>query len=314
METRWLKDFCVLAAMRNFSRAAEECNVSQPAFSRRMRMLEEEVGVQLINRQTLPLSLTPAGEVFLAQSNVILRTYEETLERCQTLDNARNKAVRFATTQSLYLTQYQERLAPVIDKTDIDIDLKSTGWSAEEFVSALKQQYCDLILCYWHPSMDFLSPLETTQFEHLVLEKDRLIPVCIPSKNGRNSHLLPGNSKKPVPYLSYNSTSSFSFVITHILRQKLSQASLLPLNKNALTISVKAMIMQGFGMGWLPQSVCQQELDQGLLVLAGDESYTTDIEIRLYKDLTNEKAGLNQIWNQLVKTATRSGEKAAFPV
>ena len=88
MDTEWLKDFEVLCAQKNFSRAAEERNVSQPAFSRRIRSLEEEVGVRLINRQTLPLSPTPAGEVFLLHAQAMLRNYHETIERCQIINAA----------------------------------------------------------------------------------------------------------------------------------------------------------------------------------------------------------------------------------
>uniref|UniRef100_UPI003703D4C3 LysR family transcriptional regulator n=1 Tax=Phaeobacter sp. BS34 TaxID=2907240 RepID=UPI003703D4C3 len=58
MDIIWLRDFEALTTHKNFSRAAEERNVSQPAFSRRIRALEDEVGVKLINRQTFPLSLT----------------------------------------------------------------------------------------------------------------------------------------------------------------------------------------------------------------------------------------------------------------
>ena len=49
MDIDWLKDFEALVAQKNFSRAAEERNVSQPAFSRRIRALEEGVGVTLID-------------------------------------------------------------------------------------------------------------------------------------------------------------------------------------------------------------------------------------------------------------------------
>jgi len=136
MDIDWLRDFEVLVAQKNFSRAAEERNVSQPAFSRRIRALEESVGVRLINRQTLPLSMTPAGEVFLSQSRVMLRTYQETLERCQIIDAAGDNVIRFATSQSLYMTHYKTHIAPMVKQGGLDIDLNSTSWTADQFVSA----------------------------------------------------------------------------------------------------------------------------------------------------------------------------------
>ncbi len=53
MEIRWLEDFIALARTRHFSRAADEQHVTQPTFSRRIKLLEEEMGVTLINRQTV---------------------------------------------------------------------------------------------------------------------------------------------------------------------------------------------------------------------------------------------------------------------
>ena len=57
MELRWLEDFIVLARTQHFSRAAEEQNVTQPTFSRRIKLLEEGMGTTLINRQTLPQTI-----------------------------------------------------------------------------------------------------------------------------------------------------------------------------------------------------------------------------------------------------------------
>ena len=78
MEIRWLEDFLALARTRHFSRAAEQQHVSQPTFSRRIKLLEESMGTTLINRQTLPLSLTPAGEVFQELCERITRDVRDT--------------------------------------------------------------------------------------------------------------------------------------------------------------------------------------------------------------------------------------------
>jgi DNA-binding transcriptional LysR family regulator len=64
MDTIWLEDFLALVDLANFSRAAEHRNVTQPAFSRRIRMLEEWIGVALVDRDTHQIVLTPAGKRF----------------------------------------------------------------------------------------------------------------------------------------------------------------------------------------------------------------------------------------------------------
>jgi DNA-binding transcriptional LysR family regulator len=72
METKWIKDFLCLAEKRSFSQAAEARHVSQPALSRRIRALEEWVGVELVDRSCQPLRLTTAGLVFFERAQLLL--------------------------------------------------------------------------------------------------------------------------------------------------------------------------------------------------------------------------------------------------
>ncbi len=287
-----------MVAQKNFSRAAEERNVSQPAFSRRIRALEDTVGVKLINRQTLPLSLTPAGEVFLSQARVMLRTYEETIERCQIIDAAGENVIRFATSQSLYMTHYKTHIAPLVEEGGLDIDLNSTSWAADQFVSALQQGYCDVILTYWHPTMDFLAPLEASQCDYVTLTRDDFIPVAKADNDGPAFHMGKGQNK-PVPLLSYGTASALRTVVDALLRKHLDGPKILVMNRNVLAISVKAMILEGFGMGWLPRQLCREELEDGRLQIIGDDTYVEQLEVRLYRSVENTKPSLKKLWDQI---------------
>ncbi|MCX7560639.1 LysR family transcriptional regulator [Sulfitobacter sp. F26204] len=310
MDIAWLRDFEALVAQKNFSRAAEERNVSQPAFSRRIRALEEEIGVKLINRQTLPLSLTPAGEVFLPQARIMLRTYQETLERCQIIDAAGENIIRFATSQSLYLTHYKTHIAPLVEKGGLDIDLNSTSWAADQFVSALQQQYCDVILTYWHPEMDYLAPLEISKSEYLTLTTDTFIPVSKPGNTGP-LHDPNTGTKDPVSLLSYGTVSALRSVVDCSLRRKVNGPKILVVNQSALAISVKAMILEGFGFGWLPQALCQEELDDGRLQIVGDPEDVHQLEIRLYWDSGNTKPTLKKLRSEIEDLALRGAQMTA---
>ncbi len=299
MDILWLKDFVSLAALRNFSRAAEDRNVSQPAFSRRIRLLEEDIGVRLINRQTLPLSITPAGEVFLDQARKILRTYDEAVERCQAIDAADDDVVRFATTQSLYLTLYKSMIEPLVNEGTVDIDLNSTTWVADQFVTALQQGYCDVILTYWHPSMDFLAPLEVAKCEYITLATDRLVPLSRANPDGTPQFPIPNAGRKPTPVLTYGSSSPLSQVVDYIMRQQLLPPSVLVVSRNSLAVGLRAMLVESFGMGWLPLQVAKDEIERGTLVRAGDDGLSADLEIRLYRDSANKKPSLETLWRDI---------------
>ena len=73
MELRHLRYFVTVAEELNISRASARLRISQPAVSRQLRDLEEELGVTLFHREKSGLKLTPAGETFLAHARDLLR-------------------------------------------------------------------------------------------------------------------------------------------------------------------------------------------------------------------------------------------------
>lgn len=75
-----LKDLRYLVAVadsRHFGRAAQRCFVSQPTLSAQLRKLEDDLGVQLIERQPNNVTLTEAGEQIVARARRILEAGEE---------------------------------------------------------------------------------------------------------------------------------------------------------------------------------------------------------------------------------------------
>lgn len=77
MDLRQLRYFVTVAAERNFNKAAERLHMAQPPLSRSIQQLEAEVGVELIDRTSRPLSLTPMGKFFHDQAVQVLRRMED---------------------------------------------------------------------------------------------------------------------------------------------------------------------------------------------------------------------------------------------
>src|SRR6266403_3960596 len=72
MELHQLRYFGAVARTGNFSRAAEQCNVSQPSLSQQIQKLEDELGERLFERMKRQARLTPHGEAFLPRALKIL--------------------------------------------------------------------------------------------------------------------------------------------------------------------------------------------------------------------------------------------------
>ena len=72
MNSRQIQYAVILSEMKNFSEAAEKLNISQPALSKQIIALENELDVKLFDRSINPLALTAAGEFFIEKSKKLL--------------------------------------------------------------------------------------------------------------------------------------------------------------------------------------------------------------------------------------------------
>lgn len=105
MELRLLHTFTAVAELRHFARAADRCNLSQPAVSHQIRLLEEDLGTKLLNRDGRRVSLTVAGELLLEDARRILAAVDRARERVQGVSRGTRGRVRIGATGTpgLYL-------------------------------------------------------------------------------------------------------------------------------------------------------------------------------------------------------------------
>jgi DNA-binding transcriptional LysR family regulator len=82
-EARHLPAFIAVAEELHFGRAAKLLKVSQPTLSRRIRMLEEQLGTALFDRGNQPIRLTPAGSAFMAEAKLAQHHSRRALEQAR---------------------------------------------------------------------------------------------------------------------------------------------------------------------------------------------------------------------------------------
>jgi DNA-binding transcriptional LysR family regulator len=101
MELRHLRYFIEVAEAENVSRAALKLHVSQPALSRQIRDLEDELGFELLERTAKSVRLTEAGRTFLEESKAVIARAAEATARAKEIANRSKSELRLGYAPSL---------------------------------------------------------------------------------------------------------------------------------------------------------------------------------------------------------------------
>jgi len=296
MEIRWLEDFLSLVDTRNFSRSAEARYTTQPAFSRRIKSLEEWIGATLFDRTAQPIRLTPSGERFRPIAEDVLRRLYQGRDEARLVSEATANTVRFAATHSLSLTFFPNWLRGA----EMRSHTFNTRLDSNQFtdcVQSLLKGDCHFMLSHSHPSIDMHLP--TAHFTSKVVGKDVLVPVTLPDTSGQPIDRLPGSPDEPVHYLAYSETSAIGRAVEHMLSHLESPIYLNRVFVSHLAAVLKSMSSSGRGMAWLPESDIVQELASGTLVPAGDEKWFVPVEIRLFRSREPLPPVAEEFWSLL---------------
>src|SRR5438552_4568340 len=102
MELRHLRYFVSVAESLSFTKAAERLHTAQPSLSRQIRDLEEELGVQLLNRTKQSVTLTDEGRSFLGDAKRLLSLAAESVESVRRLHTGEVRALNVGYVSNLF--------------------------------------------------------------------------------------------------------------------------------------------------------------------------------------------------------------------
>ena len=297
MEVRWLEDFLSLVDTRNFSRSAELRFTTQPAFSRRIKSLEEWVGTTLFDRGTQPIGLTSAGGKFRPVAEEVLRRLYQVREDIRQIDKAAASTITFAATHSLSMSFFPRWIRSMEERAGVLITRLDSN-HAEECVHALLKGHCHFMLCHTHPSVDLHLP--PSDFASIAVGEDRLLPVSAPGPHGEPLHLLPGRRERPARFLAYAETSAIGRAVENTLARRSDPAHLERVFVSHLAAVLESMAREGRGLAWLPASQVVDDLQGRRLVPAGDETWEIPIEIRLFRSKEPLPPKSEEFWSHVV--------------
>lgn len=257
MDLAWLEDFEALAESQNFSRAAERRHVTQPAFSRRIRALEDWAGAALFERAEQPVRLTEVGERIRPLLAAAIQRLREAREEAGAFGGA-GGVIRFAATHALSFSFFPGWLDSIgLGEPAPAIHLMSDGLEACERLLASRR--ADLLIAHSHPAAE---PRLSAEYRRLTIGADRLLLVA-----------ACGTDASSLPLLAYGPGSGLG----RIVAAKAAEPGRAPVFTSHLAAALRMMVRKGQGVAWLPNSLVAGDLADCSLVAIGAEPIPLDI-------------------------------------
>jgi len=295
MNLTWLEDFLTLASTGNFSRAANDRHMTQPAFSRRVRALEEWLGVALFDRSTHPVTLTETGQWFQSVARDILARVARVPDEARAVADASSATLRFASTHALsfsFLPTWLRRLESGSPMGPIQL----VSDVMQQCEALMLQGRIQFLLCHWHEQVP--GRLDPASHRSVKVGSDTLVPVSAPGRSGKPRHALLASGKR-APILAYSSESGLGRIVRALRSAALEKAGNEPVFTAHLASVLKTMALDGRGVAWLPLSLIVEELASGRLVAAGGPEWSIELDIRLFRSEAAAPPAAENFWRKV---------------
>lgn len=298
----WLEDFLTLSASGNFSRAADERHMTQPAFSRRIRALEEWLGEPLFDRSGQPATLTETGQWFEGVARDMLARAARLPAQARAVADGSALALRIASTHALSLTFMPQWLRGLEQRLTLGpISLVSDVMPRCE--ALLAQRQVQFVLCHNHPQVP-CSLVGLNHPQHVV-GTDRLLPVSAPDKGGQPRHGLL-STKGAARLLGYSPESGIGRILKVLKGAEIDNLHLHSAVTAHTASVLRSMVLDGRGVAWLPHSLIADDLARGALVRAASEGWEIELDVCLFRDPSPLSPAGEHFWQGVLRGKKRA--------
>lgn len=271
MELRRLRYFAVAAIEGSFHRASARLHIAQPALSRQIRDLEEELEVVLFVRSAQGVTLSPAGRVLLAEVERLLPQVELAKTRTRRAAMGQFGLLRIGFTPLAAELRFTIAAFAQARRTNPDVDFRLSLVDSDRQVEALVSGEIDVGLLYRrspHPPGMAFQDLRTDTYSLVV-------PSGHPFASRRGLRLAE-LSEEDIIFVSKSLRPvTYNELMTACLRGGLSPRVILEVNSEAALLN---MVAEGIAVGFTNSSLEQRRPRDGVVFVTLDD---LDIQLQL---------------------------------
>ncbi|GAA6194381.1 LysR family transcriptional regulator [Phaeobacter sp. NW0010-22] len=289
MRLEWIDDILAVLDSGSLTRAAEKRSLTQSAFTRRVRLIEDNIGTELFDRRRKPVSLMPGVQELEIELRELSTRLHKLRHSLKTASDQASKPLSFVCQHALTATISPEIVRILTDSGETSVRVRSGN--QDECLLHLISKEVDFAIMYAVP--DDRMPEPGNAFETKEIGADTLIPVCAPTVRAKaNDATIPTISYPPEVFLG----QVFSRTIAPRLPKN---KTLIPRAETALTLAMLQYAVNEIGIAWLPLSLVTTHLTEDKLVCVDDVLPTQSMSIRMVRLAEAISEHDDQIWQHL---------------
>ena len=267
-----IQTFVAIADLGDFTRVGRRLHRSQPAISRRLSLLEDELGAPMFERIRGHARLTEAGRAFLPHAEAALAALKDGREAVHGLKTGMRGAISLALVGTLADTHIVDALRRFARRSkDVRLELRTA--SSAEVTDLVRRGEVTLGLRY------FTS--DRPELVSLAAGGEAMLVVAAPGhrlagRRVRHARMLEGERWIGFPTVPDERDSSGNVLARQLIRAGLDSADVTLID--SLTAQ-KRLAQANFGLALVPESSVRDELRQGALVALDIPAMRTTIPI-----------------------------------
>ncbi len=272
MRAEWIDDILAVLDAGSLARAAEKRLLTQSAFTRRVRLIEDSIGAELFDRRRKPVTLLAGVEALAPELRDLSLRLRQVRHKLKAATSQTGGALSFACQHAIATTVSPWIVRALTTQGDASVRVRSSN--REECLVLLLSDEVDFVVTYTVP--DEQTPFLERAFETLTLGRDILIPVCAPS-------LRDTIHSNRIPTISYPSGVFLGQVFDrHIALRLNNEVQVVTKAETALTLAAYEFVLGGIGVAWLPYSLVVEGLTQGSLTSLEAELPVQPLDIKAF--------------------------------
>ena len=294
MRQEWIDDILAIIEHGSLQKASEHRFLTQPAFSRRINVIEAHLRAPILDRTTKPAQILPgvmACRDHMQELSLALKNLTNELRHNQ---SEASKPVVLVSQHSITASYSSNLLARLSPSADERITLRSENWDV--CYTLLMRREADIAITY---GVETIPPrLDSTLVEQQQIGADQFVPVYGTDHVPQLNQLV---AKGELPVIGYPHDVFMGNIMRRdILTRIASLEYVRQKTETALTIAALHLATAGVGVAWVPLKLAQRSIAEGVLTNMSDRLPSALLQLNALRMNGPCPARVERVWQSLI--------------